>query len=122
MSLSVEVIQPSGIFDGTKAKQLRRHISDIMTTGVDIVLIDLQNVTFIDSSGLGGLISAQRIVQTAHSKLFLCSVNNQAKMLFELTKMDLLFEFFANQDEFNDKVLASETANGLQLCSADYAN
>lgn len=122
MSPIVEVIQPAGIFDGTKAKQLRRHISDVMTTGVDIVLIDLQEVTFIDSSGLGGLISAQRIVQTANSKLFLCSINNQAKMLFELTKMNQLFEIFTNQEEFNDTVCRTEqAADMLQLC-ADYTN
>ena len=118
MSPTVEVIQPSGIFDGAKAKQLRRHVSDVMTTGVDVVLIDLQNITFIDSSGLGGLISAQRIVQTANSKLFLCSVNNQAKMLFELTKMNQIFKIFADQEEFNNTVLATEVDDMLQLCSS----
>lgn len=123
MSPTVEVIQPSGLFDGTKAKQLRRHVSDVMTTGVDVVLIDLQDITFIDSSGLGGLISAQRIVQTANSKLFLCSVNNQAKMLFELTKMNQIFEIFANQEEFNNKILSIEQVDDiLQSYSTDYAN
>ena len=71
-----------------------------MTTGVDVVLIDLQKVTFMDSSGLGGLISAQRIVQTANAQLFVCSVNNQVNMLFELTRINQLFEIFAEREEF----------------------
>ena len=120
MSSTVEVIQPSGLFDGAKAKQLRRHVSDIMTTGVDVVLIDLQDITFIDSSGLGGLISAQRIVQTANSQLFLCSVNNQAKMLFELTKMNQIFKIFVDREEFNSTVFGTEVDNMRQLCSSSH--
>lgn len=108
MTPIVQVLEPSGILDGIKAKQLRRQITDIVTTGVDIVLIDLQKVTFMDSSGLGGLISAERIVRTANGKLFLCSINDQAKMLFELTKMNRVFEVFANQEEFNNTVLSTE--------------
>lgn len=50
MSPIVKVVEPSGILDGIQAKQLRRHITDVVTTGVDIVLIDLQNVTFMDST------------------------------------------------------------------------
>ena len=106
MSPIVKVVQPVGILDATKAKQLRHHISDVVTTGVDIVLIDLQDVTFIDSSGLGGLISAQRIVKAANSKLFLCSINNQVRMLFEMTKMHQVFEIFTDQEKFNNMVLS----------------
>ena len=107
MSPIVQVVEPLGILDGTKAKQLRRHITDVVTTGVDIVLIDLQNVTFMDSAGLGGLISAERIVRTANAQLFLCSINDQAKMLFELTKMNRVFEVFDNQEEFNKTILSA---------------
>ena len=106
MSPIVQVVEPLGILDGAKAKQLRRHITDVVTTGVDIVLIDLQNVTFMDSAGLGGLISAERVVRTANAKLFLCSINDQTKMLFELTKMNRVFEVFANQEEFNKTILS----------------
>ena len=111
MSPIVKVLEPAGILDGIQAKQMRRQISDIMTTGADIVLIDLKQVTFMDSSGLGGLISAERIVRTANGKLFLCSINDQAKMLFELTKMNRLFEVFADREEFNNSILSNVMYN-----------
>lgn len=106
MSPFVQLVQPSGIFNGPEAKQLRRHIDDLVNTGVDIVLIDLQNVTFMDSSGLGALIAAQRIVRAANCKLFICSVNDQVKMLFEMNKMNRLFEIFADREDFNNTVLS----------------
>lgn len=107
MSPTIKVVQPSGILDGIRGNQLRRDISDVVASGADTVLIDLQDVTFMDSSGLSSLISAQRIVRTAGGKLFLCSINDQAQMLFELTKMNRVFEIFADREEFNSKVGAS---------------
>lgn len=105
MSPNVKIVQPSGILDGLKANQLRRDIGDIIATGADIVLIDLKDVKFIDSSGLGALVSVMKTVQTSGGKLFICSLNEQVKMLFELTKMDRVFERFADQDEFNRKIV-----------------
>ena len=105
---SVKIVQPSGMLDGIKANQLRSEISNIVSNGVDIVLIDLEDVKFIDSSGLGALVSAMKMVKTAGGKLFICSLNEQVKIIFELTRMDRIFEHFADRDEFNRQVLAVE--------------
>ena len=100
MNSGVKVVQLTGLLTGSSAKQLRYQIDDLVTTGINIVLLDLENVTFIDSSGLGALISAQRIARMANCKLFICSINNQVQMLFELNRMERLFEIFADRDEF----------------------
>jgi anti-anti-sigma factor len=106
MRLRVQVIEPSGILDGVKAKQLQSQIKDIVADGVDIVLIDLENVRYMDSSGLGALIAVQRLIRKANGNFFLCSVNDQVNMLLELTKMNQLFKIFANRDEFNTEVIS----------------
>ncbi len=66
-------------------------------------MVDLQNVRFIDSSGLGVLIAAQRIAKLANSKVYLCSTNEQVKMLFELNKMDIFFEIFPDREELKNQ-------------------
>ncbi len=106
MSPTVKILQPSGILDGIRGNELRREVNEIVNIGANIVLIDLKDVKFIDSSGLGALVSVMKMVRTAGSQLFVCSVNGQVKMLFELTKMDRIFEKFADQDEFNRHLLA----------------
>jgi anti-anti-sigma factor len=108
MSSLVKVVQPSGFLTGNNAKQLRYQIDDLVNTGVNIVLVDLQDVDFIDSLGLGALISAQRIAKTANCKLCLCSINNQVKLLFELNTIDRLFEIFADQQEFRNSLFSTE--------------
>ncbi|MEH1836001.1 MAG: STAS domain-containing protein [Nostoc sp.] len=108
MSLSVKVLELSGILDGIRGNELRREVSNIVDNGADILLLDMKEVKFIDSSGLGALVSAMQIVRNANSKLFVCSISDQVKMLFELTKMDRIFKTFADQDEFNRQVLATQ--------------
>ena len=95
MSPVVKIIQPSGILDGTKASQFRQEISDLVEAGADVVLIDFQDVTFMDSSGLGALVLALKTVRAAGSQLVVCSINEQIRILFELTSMDRVFEIFS---------------------------
>ena len=106
MNPIVKVIEPSGVLDGAKGNELRREVGDILGTGVDVVLIDFQNITFMNSTGLGAVISALKAVKTAGGRLFICSVSEEVKMLFELTKMDRIFDTFTNRDEFNRQVLS----------------
>ncbi|MBX9257920.1 STAS domain-containing protein [Desmonostoc muscorum CCALA 125] len=106
MSLSVTVLELSGILDGIRGNELRREVNEILANGSDILLLDLKEVKFIDSSGLGALVSAMQMVRKADSRLFVCSINDQVRMLFELTKMDRIFQTFADQEEFNRQVLA----------------
>lgn len=101
----VKIFQPAGTLDGTKASQLRREINDAVSAGVKTVLIDLENLTFMDSSGLGALVSALKTVRSAGGKLCICCVNNQVGMLFELTSMNRVFEIYPTQAEFEQAVL-----------------
>lgn len=104
MSLVVKTIQPSGILDSTQAIKFREEVNQLVAGGAQIVLVDLKDVTFVDSSGLGALVSALKVVRSAGGKLCICSINEQVRMLFELTSMDRVFEVFANQDEFNRSI------------------
>jgi len=104
--LNYEVVRPNGILDGTQAIQLRQEISQRLDKTAEIILIDLQEVTFIDSSGLGALVSALKMVRTRGGKLFICSINDQVRMLFELTSMDRVFKVFKDEYTFKNEFTA----------------
>ncbi|EKD09965.1 anti-sigma-factor antagonist [Arthrospira platensis C1] len=104
MSSDVQILQPQGILDGTKASQFRQDISRLVEKGAKTILIDFQDVTFMDSSGLGALVLALKTVRAADSKLVICSINEQIRILFELTSMDRVFQpIFENRQEFEKK-------------------
>ncbi len=102
MNSVFEVIEPKGILDGTKAVSFREKINQSINNGVEIILVDFSDVTFMDSSGLGALVLALKTVRSADVKLALCSINEQVKMLFELTSMDRVFEIFLSREEFEN--------------------
>ncbi len=110
MNSIVRIIEPKGILDGTKATDFRDNIDHSIENGVQIILVDFTDVTFMDSSGLGTLVLSLKTVRNAGIKMFLCSINEQVKMLFELTSMDSVFEIFDNREEF-EKIVSSISAS-----------
>ncbi len=107
MSKVVKQVQLSGILDKTKAPQFRADITKIVLAGADVVLIDLKEVTFVDSSGLGALVSALKTVRSSGGKLCICSINEHVRMLFELTSMDRVFDVFKSREYFEQQVVCS---------------
>jgi anti-anti-sigma factor len=108
MNTIVKAFQPSGILDSIRGNQLRREITSAVETGVDIVLIDLQDITFMNSAGLGTLLAALRMVRTTGGRIFICSVSEPVKMVFEITKMERVVQVFNSRDEFNSAILSPE--------------
>ena len=104
--LKVKVIKLSGIVNTTNSQELRENITNLLDSGAKTVLVDCQDVTFMDSSALGALVLAFKTLRAADTKLVLCSINEQVRILFELTGMDKVFEIFPSQDEFNEVVLS----------------
>ncbi len=98
--LTTEIIQFSGILDGTRTQELRDRINQGVEQGASTILVDLKEVTFMDSSGLGALVTALKAVRATGGKLCICSINEQVKILFELTSMDRVFEIFRDQSDF----------------------
>ena len=113
MTSKIHVFEPSGILKDTDGNELRRQITDILNNGFNMLLIDMSKVSFIDSSGLGALVGAMQSVRNAKGELFVCSINEQVKMLFELTKIDRVLNILSNRKEFDSKVL--ELANRQKL-------
>lgn len=101
MKSSFNVIHPAGILNSTQGNTIRQEVSSLLESGTKLILIDLKDITFVDSSGLGALVMAFKSTRSAGGKLYLCSVGEQPHMLFELTGMQQVFEVFSNQDEFN---------------------
>jgi anti-sigma B factor antagonist len=107
MNSVVQIIEPEGILDGTKTADFQHQIEQGVDSGVHVILVDFRNVTFMDSSGLGALVKALKTVKATDVGFFLCSVNEQIGMLFELTGMDNYFTILSDRAEFNQQFQTS---------------
>lgn len=100
------IIRPVGILDGTRSDEIKAQLETILQGTSPVVVIDLEETTFVDSSGLGTLVSALKIARSAGRRLFLCSPNAQIQMVFELSGMDQAFEVFSSYGAFEAAMLA----------------
>ena len=105
MSSNVQVIEPAGILDSTKAEEFLASVEALLDEGVEVILVDLKDITFIDSSGLGTLVVLLKKARSLNRSFCLCSMNDQVRMLFELTSMDRVFEIYENRQAFEDAKL-----------------
>jgi len=100
MTSSVQVIQPSGVLDSSIGSEVREKVSAMLKQGVSTILVDLSQTTFVDSSGLGALVACLKLARSANCQLAICALNDQVKMLLELTSMDRVFKIFPDRTAF----------------------
>lgn len=103
MTKSFKIIQPQGILDSIHANNLRREILDAIDSGVKIILVNLQDITFMNSSGMGALVATLKAVKAAGGQLALCSLSDQVRIIFELSRMDRIFQVYSDCQEFEAK-------------------
>ncbi len=104
MSKSSKVLEPTGLIDNAGGTQIRRDVSDLLKLGIESILIDFSNITFMDSSGLGALVATLQQVRKQESQLYLCSLNDQVSIILELTKMDKIFDILPDRASFDSTI------------------
>ncbi|CAA6809057.1 MAG: Unknown protein [uncultured Sulfurovum sp.] len=77
--------------DVLNMKALKENMTKIVADGNINLLINLKQVTFIDSSGLSVLISLFKQLKTLEGSLELSGLNEQPSELLEITQLDKIF-------------------------------
>ena len=73
-------------------QELKQKILDELERGARRFLVDFAQTGYIDSSGLGVLVSLSKRIRENKGELRLANLNDDLKTLFELTKLDPLFQ------------------------------
>lgn len=95
----VTVIAPSGRLDVAGAPALKTAIADAVKNGPSRLVIDMEGVSFVDSSGLGSVIAGLKMVRTSQGDLRLAAPNQQVRVVLELTTLDRVFPYYASVEE-----------------------
>jgi len=87
----VAVLKVRGEIDVASAPDFRASLSDVIGGGPQLVIVDMSEVSFMDSTGLGVLISAEKQIRHAGMDLRLVVTHPQIRKLLELTGLDDVF-------------------------------
>lgn len=96
---TVIVLAPSGRLDITTAYEFRKKLNECIFKLSNHVVVNLGQVNFIDSSGLTSLVAGMRDADKARGSFRICNVHPEARLVFEVTMMDSVFEIFDTQEE-----------------------
>jgi anti-sigma B factor antagonist len=91
---SVMILTIKGRLDASNSTELKTKISSLIDENKKSILVDMSGVDFVDSSGLGSLVTCLRSVAQAEGKLKITSLQHNPKNLFETTRLDRVFEIF----------------------------
>ncbi len=79
--------------------RLAEMVSDSVEEGIKILVIDLEKVRYISSSGLGLLITLLTKMRNAGGELYLTAPSEHVKKLLIITKLNGIFKVFDSVDE-----------------------
>ncbi len=97
----VKVAKFAGSLDRLRFHEILAGIQDLNIQLGDVALVDLSDVTFMDSSGLSAVIIALKEVRSAGGDLCLCSPQPQVKILLDLLAMEQVFKVFLDRAGFD---------------------
>ena len=95
----VVVIGVDGQLIVSNRHELKERVAEAVDFGSRKILVDFTSTGYIDSSGLGALVSLAKKLRETGGELRLAGLNEDLRTLFELTKLDALFNITATADE-----------------------
>ncbi len=94
----VTVLDLSGrITLGEGSVQLREAIRDLISKGSKTILLNMGDVNYIDSSGLGELVSAYTTAKNQGAGVKLLSLTKKVKDVLQLTKLYTVFDIYDDE-------------------------
>jgi anti-sigma B factor antagonist len=84
--------------DASAATDFKGKIVDWINAGNNRIVLDLSLVDFIDSSGLGAIVSCLKTLGGS-GDLIICGIKETVMSLFQLTRMNRVFQIFPTQAE-----------------------
>jgi anti-sigma B factor antagonist len=92
------VVTTAGDLDLHTAGDLRQALLDAVEEGAEIVVVDLEGTTFVDSMALGVLVGAMRRLAERGGELRIACADQGVKRVFEITMLDRVFAFSPSRE------------------------
>jgi len=82
--------------DAHGAVGFKQKMAEYIASGKHNLVLDLSSVDFIDSSGLGAIVSSLKLLG-GEGNLVICGLNKNTMSMFKLTRMDRVFSLYDSE-------------------------
>lgn len=87
----------------------KKQMEAFITDGQALFILDLSEVNFVDSSGLGAIIACLRMLG-GKGDLLIAGASDKVIRFFKLTRMDRVFQIFSSSQEALDSLMRGDEA------------
>jgi anti-sigma B factor antagonist len=82
---------------GEESNALREKVKSLLAAGQKKVVLNMDNVTYIDSSGLGALVAAHTSARSQGASLKLSNLGSKFQEILQVTKLVTVFEVYPSE-------------------------
>jgi anti-sigma B factor antagonist len=79
---------------GEESGLLREAVKGLITAGKKKIVLNMSNVTYVDSAGLGILVAAYVSAQAQGASIRLCALGHKFREVLQITRLVTIFEVF----------------------------
>ena len=116
------VLRVAGEIDVYTAPELRERVISLIDDGTLHVIVDLRNVDFLDSTGLGALVGSLKRLRVRDGSLELVTSGGRIKQVFQITGLTRAFALHSSvpdaitADEHWQETIAGQGSDASQWC------
>ena len=92
------IVSPEGDVDLSRSPVLRNSLKQALTAKPKRLVVDLGLVDYMDSSGVATLVEALQVQRKGGNKLVLCSLQPKVRGIFEIARLNMVFEIVADAE------------------------
>lgn len=95
----IKVLAPSGDIDMYSSPDLRKEMMGLIHKKISPLLVDFQEVSYIDSSGIATFVEGLKAMKDYGGRLKLLGISDGIKEIFSFSKLDRVFEIYRTIDD-----------------------
>lgn len=93
------ILRPAGEIDLARSPALRSALSRTQDARPARLVVDLQKVPYMDSSGVATLVEAMQVARRYRGSLVLCGMQERVRSIFEIARLNTVFRIVDSLDE-----------------------
>ena len=93
------IFRVEGDIDINSSPEVKKAFDQAVSAKKDKVVVNLKDVGYVDSSGLATMVEILKNLRSYGGTLKLTNLSSKVRGLFEITKLDKLFDILAEEDE-----------------------
>lgn len=99
-NLDIAILEPRGsLIGGNETDDIKQKAQDLIEQGNRKLIIDMGSVSYVNSSGIGALVSIHSLYEKAQGKVKLCSLGKSVQNVFVITKLTGVFDIAEDREE-----------------------